>query len=194
MQYGIRGVTMDDVSSQSSISKKTLYQLFENKDELVTEAVKKHFEMEREEFKEIRAQSSDAIHELILTAQCIRKHVLRTNPALLLDMQKFHKKAWSEYIDFKHDTIKRQIEDNIYRGIKEGFFRKEMDAQILAIFRIESVQLVFSPKIFPYDQFDFPTVQLQIMDHFIHGLLTTEGRKKYEAYNQLENQKTQTTI
>ena len=177
---------MDDVAKEASMSKKTLYQYFQNKDSLVTEVVQKHFELERAEFEGIKAQADNAIHELILTAQCIRKHVYKTNPSLLLDMQKFHGLAWREYLDFKHSTIKGQIEDNIRRGIKEGYFRSEMDPEILAIFRVESVQLIFDPKVFPNDKFDFPTIQIQIMDHFINGLLTDEGRKKYEEYSENE--------
>ena len=185
---------MDDVAREASMSKKTLYQYFQNKDNLVTDVVKNHFEIERAEFEEIKLKAHDAIHELILTAQCIRKHVYKTNPSLLLDMQKFHGAAWDEYLDFKQSTIKGQIEDNIRRGISEGCFREEMDPEILAIFRVESVQFLFDPKVFPSDKFDFPTVQIQIMDHFINGLLTEEGRKKYEEYNQLENQITHSNI
>lgn len=192
-RYGIRSVTMDDVAKEASMSKKTLYQYFENKDSLVTDVVKKHFEIERTEFEDIKAQSHDAIHELILTAQCIRKHVFKMNPSLLLDMQKFHGVAWKEYLDFKQGTIKGQIEDNIRRGIAEGCFRSEMDPEILAIFRVESVQLVFNPKVFPNEKFDFPTVQIQIMDHFINGLLTDEGRKKYEEYSENEIAESLTT-
>ena len=177
---------MDDVARDASMSKKTLYQFFQNKDALVTDVMKNHFEVERIEFEEINSKAKDAIHELILTAQCIRKHVFKTNPSLLYDMQKFHGKAWQEYLDFKHSTIRGQIEDNIKRGKAEGCFRAEMDPEILAIFRVESVQLGFDPKVFPSDKFDFPTVQMQIMDHFINGMLTEEGRKKYEEYSESE--------
>ena len=179
---------MDDVAKEASMSKKTLYQYFQNKDSLVTDVVKDHFKEEAAEFEEIKSQAKDAIHELILVSMCIRKHVHEMNPSLLLDMQKFHGSAWDEYLKFKHSTIRGQVKDNILRGIEEGYFRPEIDADILSIFRVESVQLLFNPKIFPYDKFDFPSVQLQIMDHFINGLLTDEGRKKYEEHNQLENQ------
>lgn len=194
IQYGIRSVTMDDVAREASMSKKTLYQYFENKDSLVTEVIKSHFINERVEFAEIRSKAKDAIHELILVSQCLRKHVFRMNPSLLFDMQKYHGAAWEEYLQFKHSIVKGQIEDNIRRGISEGCFRAEIDPEIMAIFRVEQVQLVFNPKIFQNDKFNFPSVQLQIMDHFIHGLLTDKGRKKYEEYTQLETQITNTNL
>ncbi len=186
IRFGIRSVTMDDVAKEISVSKKTVYQYFQNKDAMVTDVVTNYFVTEREEFETIKATAKDAIHELILTSKCIRRHVFKMNPAFLLDMQKFHNKAWEEYLWFKQTIIKGQIRENISRGIAEKFFRKEMDSEIISIFRVESVQLLFDPKIFPIEKYDFPTVQLQIMDHFINGLLTKEGRKKYQEYNESE--------
>ncbi|MEO9485516.1 MAG: helix-turn-helix domain-containing protein [Ekhidna sp.] len=187
IQYGIRSVTMDDVAREASMSKKTLYQYFDNKDGLVFEVAMNHFEKETKEFEEIFNQSSDSIHEILLVSQCLRKHVFRMNPSLLYDMQKYHGRAWDKYLEFKHSTIRGHIERNIERGKKEGFFRKALDAKVLSILRVEGVQLVFNTKIFPRGEFDFPTVQLQILDHFVHGLLTDKGREKYEEYINMES-------
>lgn len=186
MQYGIRSVTMDDVARDASMSKKTLYQYFDNKDTLVSEVALNHFKEEAKEFEEIAEQADDAIHEVILVSQCLRKHVFKMNPSLLYDMQKYHGKAWDEYLKFKHSTIRGNIERNIDKGIAEDYFRSEIDSQVMSTLRVEQVQLVFNPKIFPTNKFDFATVQLQILDHFIHGLLTEKGKAKYEEYTQLE--------
>lgn len=187
IQYGIRSVTMDDVAREASMSKKTLYQYFDNKDGLVSEVALNHFEKETKEFEGMYSQSKDSIHEILLVSQCLRKHVFRMNPSLLYDMQKYHGRAWDKYLEFKHSTIRGHIERNIERGKAEGFFRKELDARVLSILRVEGVQLVFNTKLFPRGDFDFPTVQLQILDHFVHGLLTNKGRDKYEEYINLES-------
>ena len=188
LRLGIRSVTMDDVAKESSMSKKTLYQYFDNKDGLVSEVAINHFKQETEEFEEIQGIALDAIHEILLVTQCLRKHVFKMNPSLLLDMQKYHGAAWDAYLKFKHTTIRGNIKSNIERGIREGYFRIEINPEILSILRVEQVQLVFNPKIFPREEFDFPTVQLQLVDHFINGLLTDKGRKKYEEYTQSETQ------
>lgn len=186
IQYGIRSVTMDDVARDASMSKKTLYQYFDNKDSLVIEVAKYHIEAETSEFQEITNQAKDAIHDMLLVSQCLRKHVFRMNPSLLFDMQKYHGKAWDEYLKFKHSTIRGHIKKNIDQGIEEGYFRSEIDSEILSTLRVEQVQLAFNSKIFPTDKFDFAAIQLQILDHFIHGLLTDKGRIKYEEYTKLE--------
>ena len=186
MQYGIRSVTMDDVARQSSMSKKTIYQYFDNKDSLVLAVAVGHFEREKTEFLDIESESLNAVHELILVTQCIRKHVFKMNPSLLFDMQKYHGSSWDSYLRFKHETIRGHIARNIERGKKEGLFREELDAEVLSIFRVEQVQMVFDPSIFPTDKFDFRVVQLQIMDHFVNGLLTDKGRKTYQEFTENE--------
>ena len=182
MQYGIRSVTMDDVARQSAMSKKTIYQYFDNKDSLVLAVAVAHFESEKEEFIGLEDQAVDAVHELIMVSQCIRKHVYKMNPSLLFDMQKYHGSSWDAYLAFKNGTIRGHIARNIERGKNEGLFRSELDAEIISIIRVEQVQTVFNPSIFPPSKYDFRTVQLQIMDHFVNGLLTDEGRIKYKEY------------
>ncbi len=187
IQYGIRSVTMDDVARAASMSKKTLYQYFDNKDGLVLEVAVDHFKKETEEFKGIFEESKDAIHEVLLVSQCLRKHVFRMNPSLLYDMQKYHGAAWDKYLEFKQSTIRGHIMDNIERGQREGFFRKEINAKILSILRVENVQMALNTRSFVQEGFDIPTVQLQILDHFIHGLLTDKGRTKYQEYLKQES-------
>lgn len=186
IKFGVRSVTMDDVAREVSMSKKTLYQYFDNKDTLVSEVALSHITKEAKEFEEIETISQDAIHEIFLVTLCLRKHVFKMNPSLLYDMQKYHADAWDHYLNFKNNFIRGHIERNISRGIEEGYFRADIDPRVLSILRVEQVQLAFDTKIFPQDHFDFAAVQLQILDHFIHGLLTEVGRKKYEEHLQSE--------
>ncbi|MEM6642172.1 MAG: TetR/AcrR family transcriptional regulator [Bacteroidota bacterium] len=184
LQYGIRSITMDDVARQCAASKKTLYQYFENKDALVLEVAAAHFERERAEFLKIEEEAEDAVHQLILVSQCLRNHMHKMNPSVLFDMQKYHSSSWQEYLQFKHEVIRGHIQANIERGKKEGLFKAELDAEMLSIMRVEQVQMVFNTSIFPADKFDFREVQMQIMDHFINGLLTEKGRRQYDAYTE----------
>lgn len=186
MKFGVRSVTMDDVAREVSMSKKTLYQYFDNKDKLVSEVALNHLEKETAEFLEIEKNSQDAIHEIFLTTLCLRQHVFKMNPSLLYDMQKYHAEAWGHYLTFKNTTIRGYIERNLTRGVAEGYFRAEINPTVLSILRVEQVQFAFNTKTFPPKEFDFAEVQIQILDHFIHGLLTEAGRAKYEEHIQSE--------
>lgn len=182
IQYGVRSVSMDDVARALSMSKKTLYQHFSNKDDLVTEAVRLHMEREAREFDDIHDEADNAIEELFLLSRCMREHLMNLNPSLLYDLQKYHANAWELFQQFKKQYLMGQIRRNLERGIAEGFFRSEINAKVLAIYRVESVQLVFNDQLFPRPEFDFANVQLQVFDHFVHGLLSDKGRALYQQH------------
>ena len=63
--------------------------------------------------------------------------------------------------------------------MEEGYFRPEIDPEVIATVRLELVQLAFNDEFFPRERFRLPDVQLQIFDHFVFGLLTEKGRKLY---------------
>lgn len=186
MKYGARSVTMDDIARELSVSKKTIYQYYKDKDEIVTLVSQAHIEQEKKEFTEIYESSNNAIEEIFKISQCIRKMVTEINPSLLYDLQKYHRKAWDLYLDYKTEFIKNSVVNNLQRGIKEGCYREEIDVEVIATFRVEQVQMAFDDKIFPRNKFNFSEVQMQLLNHFIHGLLTDKGRKLYKDY-QLNN-------
>ena len=173
---------MDDVARALAVSKKTLYLHFTNKDELVADVVRLHLESEKEEFGQIAGISANSIEELVHLSKCMRQHSFRINPSLLHDLQKYHAEAWAIFQEFKKEFIKNQIIDNIRRGIEEGYYRADLDPDILAILRMEIIQMVFSDDIFPRSTFDFVEVQMKVFDHFVHGLLSDKGRKLYQQY------------
>ena len=188
MKYGVRSITMDEIARELSISKKTIYQFFKDKDEIATIATQRHMELEKAEYSEIQKNALNAIMELALTNQCMRKHFREMNPSLLFDLKKFHKNAWNNWLEFKNDFIKNTIVANLTRGISEGYFREDIDPETLAIYRVEQVQLAFDNSIFPREKFDFRQVQIMMFDHFVHGILTDKGRKLYKQYS-IENSK-----
>lgn len=192
MRLGIRSVTMDDIARELAMSKKTLYQYFNNKNSLVNAVADGHIQMEQSDFERITIESSNAIQEIHGLAMCMRKNMGQVNPSTLFDLQKFHPEAWGRFLEFKDGFIAGHVETNIIKGIKEGYYRSAINAKIIAKMRVEQVQTMFDPKLFPTSEFDFADVQQQILDHFVHGLLTDKGRELYEEF-QKEEQTVQTT-
>ena len=190
MRYGVRSVSMDDVAREVSVSKKTIYQHFNHKDDLVTEAAKNYLTGEMREVSEITEQASDALEELFLLSKCIRQNISRVNPSLLYDLHKYHPDAWEVFKDYKDNFIMGKVMSNLIRGKKENLYRSEINEKILSVMRVEQVQLIFDERAFPKSDFDFVEVQVQIFDHFIHGLLSDNGRKYYKEYQKkhIENQ------
>ncbi len=184
MKYGVRSVSMDDIARHLSISKKTIYHYFADKDDVVTLVAKDHLDKGRTEFESLRDRSKNAIDELVRISACLKKDMQEMNPSLLFDLQKYHPRAWGVWLDHKHKYIRDSVVRNLRQGIEEGYYRKDIHPEVLAVVRIELVQLAFDEKAFSYTHFNLADVQIQIFEHFVYGLLTDKGRKLFEKYKQ----------
>ena len=184
MRYGVRSISMDDIARHLSVSKKTLYQHFADKEDIVTVTCKAHLDRNADEFQSIRKGAKNAIEELVQLSVCLKRNMQDMNPSLLFDLQKYHPKAWKVWLNHKNKFIRDTVVRNLRQGMEEGYFRPEIDAEVIASVRLEMVQLAFNEEIFPGERFRLPDVQMQIFDHFVFGLLTEKGRKAYQKCKQ----------
>lgn len=178
---------MDDIARHLSISKKTIYQYYKDKDEIVSLSLKKHLEYEKQEYDQIFNNTHNAIEELVNVSKCMRQDFKDMKPSLIFDMQKYHPNAWKVWLSFKNEYIKNQVMENLKRGMAEGYFREDLNPDILARLRVELVQLAFDEDVFPGDQYNLRDLQLQFFNHFVHGIVTEKGRKLYQKHINSEN-------
>jgi TetR/AcrR family transcriptional regulator, cholesterol catabolism regulator len=194
MKYGVRSISMDDIARHLSVSKKTLYQHFADKEDIVTMVCQSHLERSTQEFEAITKSSQNAIEELANISVLLKKNMQNINPSLLFDLQKYHPKAWSVWLNHKNKFIRESIVRNLKQGKEEGYFRPEMNPEVIAAVRLELVQMAFNDEIFPRDKFSLPEVQLQIFDHFVYGLVTDKGKKLYQKYKEVNNHQPTTIL
>jgi TetR/AcrR family transcriptional regulator, cholesterol catabolism regulator len=191
MRYGVRSVSMDDIARHLAVSKKTLYLHFSDKEDLVTMASIAHIEISKKQYESLTKMATNAIDELARISVCLRKDMTEMNPSLLFDLQKYHPKAWAAWLDHKNIYIRESVVRNIKQGVKEGYYREDVDPEVIAAIRIEQIPLAFDERIFPRNKFSLAEVQLQIFDHFVYGLCTDKGKKLYQKYKSLNFSSTQ---
>lgn len=184
MRYGVRSITMDDIARHLGISKKTIYQHFADKDDVVVSVAKSRLEKQRQQFDKVTAESKNSVEEMVKLSYCIKENMRDTNPSVLFDMQKYHQRAWNVWLEFKHKFIRQSVIQSLKRGIDEGYFRADINIDILVTMRLEVVQMAFDNMIFPRDQFNLTEVQSHLFDHFVYGILTEKGKKLYQKYKE----------
>ena len=96
-RYGIRSVTMDEIAGQLGISKKTIYQFYEDKDELVKDIFKAITDHNKEKCIQIRSSSENAIHEQYLSSDVAQEIFANMNSSLLFDLNRFHPNVFADY-------------------------------------------------------------------------------------------------
>ncbi|WMN10893.1 TetR/AcrR family transcriptional regulator [Marivirga salinae] len=182
MQFGLKSITMDDIARKVGVSKKTIYQFFSDKNSIVFKSVHEHFSDHRNEIEKVLDNSKNSIEAMYKISKCMKLQVEAVNPTVLYDLQRYFPKAHKRFLEFKNTFIKDRMTKIIEDGIASGFFRKEINTEILVIQRIEQAQLAFNNEIFPRDKFDFKEIHEQLFDHFLHGILTEKGKEKYNQY------------
>jgi AcrR family transcriptional regulator len=176
---------MDDIARNLAISKKTLYLFFDDKHQIVQEACKRDFDAHTQMIHQIAKNSIDAISEILNTMDFLGDMFSKMNPNLIYDLQKYHPVAWNQFNIFREQQLLGAVETNLKKGIKQGLYRADLNIKILAKLRIEEVQLGMNPAIFAPAKFNIQEVQLALLEHFLYGILTLEGRKLLVTYTGL---------
>lgn len=184
MQFGIRSVSMDDIANNLGMSKKTLYQYYADKDELVEAVVNTHINEVEGDCMTCRKEAKDAIHEIFLTMEHIMAEFSNMNPMLLYDLEKFHFKAYNRFKDYKDKFLLQIIRNNIEWGIKDELYREDLNIDVLSKYRIESIMIPFNVAVFPPGKYNLGKTSEIMIENFTYGLATIKGHKLIQKYNE----------
>lgn len=184
MQYGIRSVSMDDIANSLGISKKTIYQYYADKDGLVEEVVSALLKCNQEQCNKDRTLAKNAIHEVFLARDMMAEMFRTMNPSLLFDMQKYHPAAYDRFQRHKNEFIYTIIRSNLQRGISEELYREDLNIDLVARFRVDSMLLPFVPEFQSHTRLSLAEVQEELLELFLYGLVTLKGHKMIAKYKQ----------
>ena len=187
-KYGIKSITMDDIAKHLAISKKTIYQFYEDKNAVVETLMKLKLKEDKCKFEDISRESENVIVEFFEMMKSMSALFSEINPNLFYDMQKYHPKAWKLFKEFKEDFIEKMVGNSIKRGVIEGFVRPDVNAKILARLRMEEVEMGFNPEVFSPDKYKILDVQVSLLDHFLHGICTLKGHKLINKYKEISEE------
>ena len=185
MRHGIKSVSMDDIALNIGVSKKTLYKWFDNKDQLVLTMIQQEITAMEGECCSFTIEADNAIEELFSIMEMVRQKMAGMHPSLFYDLEKYHRAAWQVWTRHKNEFILKQIYTNIKKGIAQGWYRSDLDVDILARIRLAQIQDVFNPELFPPDKFDLQKVQIVTLEHFMMGIATLKGHKLINKYKEV---------
>jgi len=186
-KYGVKSITMDDIASQLGISKKTIYQYFADKEELVHSVIDQKIKESQGDCTCSISDAENAIHEQFLVQDKFLEHLSELNPVALHDMEKFHPSAYEKFARHRNTFIREMVEKNLRKGIDEGLYRPGLRTDILSKFRVDSIYLGLSPD-FMGSAFGLAELHQELFVHYLFGIASPEGNKLIHRYL-LERQK-----
>lgn len=181
-RFGIRSVSMDDIAAALGMSKKTLYQHFADKEELVSACFSQVMEHNRHQCLIDQKRAENPIHEIFLAYDMMQEVFANMNPLVIHEMEKYHPVAFKKFQEFKYGFLYSVISNNLERGIKEELYRPEIDIDVITRLRIEGVMLPFNTTVFPNNRTHLMHIEEQLFDHFLYGIATAKGQKLIQKY------------
>jgi TetR/AcrR family transcriptional regulator, cholesterol catabolism regulator len=182
LRYGIKSITMDDVARELGISKKTLYQFVESKDELVMRVMERHIEQEKSESERMLGTAKNAIEHILMVIECNREQLAQMKSNIVHDMQKYHRAAWDKIQQFQKGFMYSVVLDNLQRGVAEGLYRADLNTDIIARIHLATSFQLFDEQMFPNTLFSKEVVFEEYLNHYLHGILSESGREFLRQY------------
>lgn len=178
---GVKQVKMDNIANYLSISKRTLYEIYPTKEDLLLECLKKHdtaYESRIEQY--IEESNPNAIEIIIFSYKMKLEHFLQLNPLFLDELCKYKRViSYFEARDKERDT---NFEWLFNRGVEEGFFRKDLNPRIISNMFTVSLKEAIDNEL--YKEFGMEYLFRDIVFTLVRGICTIKG---IEAIDQLLN-------
>ena len=177
-QYGIKNVTMDQIAKELGISKKTIYQYFENKTELVQQTVGYIFDKIQTEIDKICLMKLNPYEELLSVRKVIREMLNKSANVPHYQLKKYYPEIAKTLEEKKFKSIMECLEHNLNKGIKSGYYRKDLDKEFVKRMYFSNSMSLGNPELFPPELFDRQYIMELFMKMFLNGISTKKGRKK----------------
>ena len=186
-KYGIKSVTMDDVSRELGISKKTLYNLVSDKNELVEKVIDFQYKERLQWMKSLNLDKLPALEEVVQVSKMINKMVAEFNPSFHYDLSKYYAVIYKKMMKINHESMAKSMFQNLKKGKKEGYYRSDLNEEIIVNMHIVNVENL-AEKGFYNSQNESPEeVQRELFSYHMHAILNQKGLKEY--YRLLNSEK-----
>jgi len=138
-KLGIRRVSVDDICREMQMSKKTLYTLFPTKEAIIIELLHSRNEEMNQYFLKT-LQGKNALEALLIIIKNIIKFSNTNEGIVREDIMKYYPKIFDEFTRIFSVKFRNGFEENLRQGIAEGFYREDLDIEILSSFQTLSAR------------------------------------------------------
>ncbi len=175
---------MDDIAKHLGISKKTIYQNFKDKNELINILIRDRIVNQDLQMNKCLIASENAVQEVYFGMQDMDYFLATMNPMLFYDLQKYHQEAWLKFMAFKEKEIGKKIMENLERGKQEGLYRDDINSEIITRMRLDQVDVVFTQNgHYDTNKNSLSNIMVEITRHFLFGICNNEGIKLIHKYD-----------
>lgn len=185
-KLGIKHVTMDDIARELGMSKKTIYQFYKEKDDLVNQLCDVQMTEQEGWFNELNETAKDPIYEIVQVSIKMREMMKSINPIFFIDLQKFYPVAFKRFQRFREECAYKTVLNNIKRGMEMGVYRADLDAEFVSRYRLAQIDMLMFGNYFSFERISFVKTHELVLDMFVYGICTVKGHKLINNYKKIK--------
>ncbi|RYF81401.1 MAG: TetR/AcrR family transcriptional regulator [Chitinophagaceae bacterium] len=179
---GVDALSEKALIRKLNVSEATFHEFFENKEDLLLQAISYSLEEEREEHTDIRNASLNPVEEIMGMLNYGIKQLKEISPLFFPELIKSYPAAWDLYMEQSHNYTVPQLADILERGIEEGYFCNDINVDIVTRLILGQVNVMLDQTLFPADQFRMSEIYKAVYLHLIRGICTREGVEITEKF------------
>lgn len=178
-KYGTRSVKMDDISSKLKISKRTLYELFDDKEQLLLECMKYKVENEHKELHDFVHNNAENVMEVLIKFYEIRMDIIKKiSPAFYSDLERYP--AVRKYLKEHSVTERNRSMQFFKKGIEDGYFLPNLNYAIINQMGEAYMDYIMQKRL--YDEFSMRELFHNFVAVIVRGYCTEKGVKMLENF------------
>lgn len=175
---GFSAVTMDDLAHDLGMSKKTLYEFFPGKMDLLRATTRLRNESCERELSAISAEKLDFFARARKTFGYVAQMYSRLTPAYLTDLRRNAPEVWAEIQAFRRGRVRAYMLELLEQGVNQGVLRKDLDRESLVRLYLTMTSALLNPELSGWTAGEpiAPLFETFVRVYF-EGLITESGRK-----------------
>jgi len=182
LTIGFKSVTMDHIANEMGISKKTIYNFFENKTELVKEITSYMFNSITKGITEIKKTSDNPISEIYDINLFLIKYLKKESVSPLYQLEKYYPLIHKEINKKQFDFITTSTTGSLKNGIKLGLFRKDIKIDFISRLYFKGMIGIRDLDTFPTKLYDPVNLKIDFIEYHLRAIVTDKGLEKLNVF------------
>ena len=179
--YGLKNLSMDDISHRLGISKKTLYTFVKNKEELLEKIFLHEDDRLMMMSEEMDKLNINAIEKLLKISQLVNEEMKRINPMIRFEMQKYYSQLYDLFVERKRRNVFEGMKVNIQQGILEKIYRDDINVDLVATIYLNSFIELHNSDICKMLDINFIQLFEVLFENHIRAISTSAGLAYFES-------------
>ncbi|PTM02625.1 MAG: TetR family transcriptional regulator [Bacteroidetes bacterium] len=176
LSYGFKSVTMDDIANALGISKKTIYQNFDNKTKLVEATTLYMFELISHGIDCICSLEKNPIEEIYDIKQFVMEHLKDEKSSPQYQLQKYYPKIYKSLRVKQFDVMYQCVKSNLDRGIEIGIYRDTIHVDFITRIYFSNILAIKDEDLFSKKTFSMNMLMENYLEYHLRGICTQKGQ------------------